>query len=84
VWPFVDAIGVAGMELESYPNVHRWWRSVRERPAVGRGMRVPGGRPFVYSYEVGQRWAVDDPGGMRNAERPFRDALEAARQRFGD
>ena len=31
-----------GIELESFPNVLRWYDAIAERPAVQRGMAVPG------------------------------------------
>lgn len=31
LWPFVDAIGVAGIDLERFPNVWSWWKRVGER-----------------------------------------------------
>ncbi|WP_114392785.1 glutathione S-transferase family protein [Oleisolibacter albus] len=31
----------SGVEIEPFPNLHRWLRAIRGRPAVERGLKVP-------------------------------------------
>jgi glutathione S-transferase len=37
----------AGMDRTEFPNVHRWWRMIRERPAVRKGCSVPFAHPMM-------------------------------------
>lgn len=31
IWPFADAISVAGVDLQKFPNVLKWWERIGER-----------------------------------------------------
>jgi GST-like protein len=39
-WPWTRSIKNQGHELESFPNVKRWYQAIEARPAVGRGVKV--------------------------------------------
>jgi len=41
-YPWVRWHDVHGQKLEDFPNVHRWYSQIHDRPAVKRGMEVPG------------------------------------------
>jgi glutathione S-transferase len=38
---WVNVSAFAGLHLEEFPNLHRWWKKISERPAVKRGLAVP-------------------------------------------
>jgi len=40
-WPWIDAHEWAGVDLEQFPNLKRWYEQVGKKPAVIRGMNVP-------------------------------------------
>jgi len=40
-WPWIDAHEWAGVDLEQFPNLKRWYEQIGKRPAVVRGMNVP-------------------------------------------
>ena len=50
LWTMVNAAAVANVELETYPNVYKWWKRISERPAVKRGVQVPSGKEFRIGY----------------------------------
>jgi GST-like protein len=39
-WPWTRSIKNQGQELESFPNVKRWFEAIDARPAVQRGIKV--------------------------------------------
>ena len=41
-WPWVRIHGWAGVSVEGLPNLRRWLDAIRARPAVQRGIAVPG------------------------------------------
>ena len=41
-WPWVRIHGWSGVSVEGLPHLQRWRDAIRERPAVQRGIRVPG------------------------------------------
>jgi GST-like protein len=41
-WPWVKIHKWAGVEIDDLPNVQAWLRRIGERPAVQRGVAVPG------------------------------------------
>lgn len=43
-WPWINFHEWAGLSLDAYPHLKRWFESIEKRPAVDRGLCVPGGR----------------------------------------
>jgi len=41
IWPWVSRFEWHQIDLAAYPNVHRWYRTLAERPAFQRGYHVP-------------------------------------------
>jgi glutathione S-transferase len=80
IWPSVDAMAVAGLELANYSHVERWWARIGEREAVKRGMRVPSGEDFAFGVESMRRFEREDREGWDGRERPLVEALERARK----
>jgi glutathione S-transferase len=82
-WSFVNAAGIAGIELEKFPHVYRWWDRIKERPAVRKGTMVPSGEEFPFGYKQVQQMAKQDPQGTEKREAPLREALQKAKDEFG-
>lgn len=42
-WTFVNLSGICkvGMDLDKWPNLNSWYKSIAERPAVKKGVQVP-------------------------------------------
>ena len=41
IWPWISRFEWQTIDLDAYPNVKRWYRTIAERPAVQRGYDVP-------------------------------------------
>ena len=51
-WPWVKLHGWAGVEIDDLPHLQRWIDRIAERPAVQKGLEVPG----QIDPEVQQKW----------------------------
>jgi len=51
-YPWVKLYGWAGVEIDDLPNLQRWLDAIGARPAVQRGLAVPG----ETSDEDRQKW----------------------------
>ncbi len=43
-WPWINFHDWAGISLEPFPSLSRWFDQIEQRPAVQRGIRIPGDR----------------------------------------
>jgi GSH-dependent disulfide-bond oxidoreductase len=41
-FPWIAAYEFMGLTLDNHPNLKRWFETVKQRPAVEKGMKVPG------------------------------------------
>ncbi len=41
IWPWIARYDWQTVDLDSYPNVKRWYLTIARRPAVQRGYHVP-------------------------------------------
>jgi glutathione S-transferase len=59
-WPWVRIHAWAGVEVDDLPHLRRWIDQIRERPAVQRGVEVPGNIPpdaqrkWIEKFRAGQ------------------------------
>lgn len=56
---WVNVAFFAGVDLEKFPNLHKWWKKISERPAVKRGLNVPSA-PGITNEPFKQK-LKDDP-----------------------
>ena len=42
IYPWVAAFDVMELTLENHPQLKQWYETLKQRPAVDRGMKVPG------------------------------------------
>lgn len=82
-WPFINAAGVAGIELEKFPNLYKWFNSIGERPTVQEGLKVPSGETFPFGYKFFQKKVKEHPNETQETEGPLREALKNAQNEFG-
>lgn len=38
---WVNVAYFAGVDLDSFPHLHKWWKKIAARPAVKKGLAVP-------------------------------------------
>jgi GST-like protein len=55
-YPWLRAHSWQGQKLEDYPSIQRWYGSVRNRPAVQRGLAVLGERLQKNKPPTGEAW----------------------------
>jgi GSH-dependent disulfide-bond oxidoreductase len=46
-WPWISRFEWQGIDLNTYPNVKRWYVEIANRPAVQRGYHVPVKQPSI-------------------------------------
>lgn len=46
-WPWVSRFEWQTIDLNSYPNVKKWYKAIAERPAVQRGYHIPVEQPEI-------------------------------------
>ena len=51
IWPGRSAAGVMNIDVAQYPNTHRWYRTVSERPGVIRGRTAERAIPDKYMQQ---------------------------------
>jgi GST-like protein len=51
VWPGRSAAGVMGIDIEAFPNTHRWFAAIAQRPAVVRGREAEKAIPDKYMQQ---------------------------------
>jgi len=57
----------SGVDLTKFPNLEKWWATIKERPAVKKGLAIPQESPFV--NEVYQKRLKEDPEFKENEEK---------------
>jgi hypothetical protein len=71
----VDVAPVAGIERSHFPNVHRWWKAIGDRPAVHNGSCVPFPNPMVGAEYI--RRLNEEPGFKAEEEEVFQTVKRA-------
>jgi GST-like protein len=41
IWPWISRFEWQQIDLDTYPNVKRWYQTIAARPAVQKGYKVP-------------------------------------------
>lgn len=63
-WPWVRVHNWGGVSVEGLPNLERWRNAVRARPAVQRGIAVPGKGAGVDVRQIGELLAKPGPPAL--------------------
>lgn len=56
---WVNVAYFAGVNLDDFPNLHKWWERINARPAVKKGVAVPN-EPSI-TNEAYKRRLKDEP-----------------------
>lgn len=78
---WVNACGLAGINMEQFPSVYAWWERVSARPAVQKGLSVPSGAPSPFGWTPFTKKLKEDPEAAE-AEKKLREALDEAKKQY--
>ncbi|KAL5315609.1 hypothetical protein ACEPPN_016478 [Leptodophora sp. 'Broadleaf-Isolate-01'] len=76
---WVNVAYFAGVDLAKFPNVERWWKSIVARPAVKKGLAVPGESRIV--NEAYQK-RLKEEDGFKEAEDKLKDLGDKAKEQY--
>ncbi|KAI9704617.1 MAG: hypothetical protein M1820_005530 [Bogoriella megaspora] len=70
----------SGIDVKSFPNLHKWLDRLNERPAVKKGLNVPG-PPKITNEVLLQKWKDDAEAGQKEEE--LRSLRDKAKEQYG-
>jgi glutathione S-transferase len=70
----------SGIDLDSFPNVKKWWERIIARPAVQRGLEVPSKSTFGNDAYL-QR--LKDDKEFAEKEHQLQEQIKAAKEQYG-
>lgn len=76
---WVNVSYFAGIDLAQFPNVERWWKSIVARPAVKKGLAVPGESPITNEAYL-RRLKEED--GFKEAEDKLKKLGQEAKEKY--
>lgn len=80
---WTDASLMAGIDIAAkFPNVHKWWQRISERPAVQAGMKVPTGQASPFGITALRKKYEEDPEAAKTNE-DLQAALKSAQEQYG-
>jgi glutathione S-transferase len=72
----------SGLDLTQFPNVHRWWKTILQRPAVQKGLAIPSG-PSGFSNEAIEQKLKEEPEGeFAVKDRELKKAGDEAKKQY--
>ncbi|KAL1799624.1 hypothetical protein ACET3X_003661 [Alternaria dauci] len=77
---WINMICIAGVDLDQFPNLKKWWERIHARPAVRRGLEVPNKSP--YGNEAYLQKLKDEPE-FAEQERKVMEQIKAAKEQYG-
>jgi glutathione S-transferase len=80
-WVNVSTWG--GIDLAKFPNVKAWHERILARPAVQRGLTVPGGAPSRVSNSELQRRVTEGDDDAKKQLEEDRKFIDAAKEKYG-
>lgn len=70
----------SGIDLESFPNVKKWWERISARPAVKRGLEVPSKSGFANDTYLQK---LKDDKEFAEKEKELKEQVKAAKEQYG-
>jgi len=77
---WVNVAYFAGVQLDQFPNLHKWWQRINDRPAVRRGVAVPSESQIV--NEAYQRRLKEEPE-FKSKEDELKQIGDKAKEQYG-
>lgn len=75
---WVNCALFAGIDLETFPNLHKWWTRIAARPAVKRGLNVPS-EPGVTNEPFKKK--LEDPE-FKQKHDELQDLMKKAKEQY--
>jgi len=69
----------SGVKLENWPNLHAWWKRIVERPAVQKGIHVPGPPSSVNQAYVKR---IKEDEEFAKKEKELEEHLRKAKEQY--
>lgn len=79
-FPWINVGFFAGVEIEQFPNVHRWYKAISARPGVKRGLNVPA--PPYSTLEMHEKQMKESPE-YAESEAKAQKTVDDAKKEFG-
>ncbi|KAM3417162.1 hypothetical protein BST61_g8736 [Cercospora zeina] len=76
---WVNVAYFAGVQLDSFPNLYKWWERINARPAVKRGLAVPS-EPSITNEAYKRRLQEED--GFKDKEDELKGHLQKAQEQY--
>ena len=76
---WVNVAYFAGVDLDSFPNLYKWWERISERPAVKRGVAVPT-EPGITNGPFKEKLKNDSEFKQKHEE--LQDLLKKAKEQY--
>jgi len=77
---WVNVAYVAGVNLDRFPNLHKWWERISARPAVQRGTAIPSESKLV---NQAYKKRLTDEEGFREKEDELKSLADKAKEQYG-
>lgn len=76
---WVNCAYFAGIDLEQFPNVQKWWARINDRPAVKKGLEIPSSSGVI--NEAHLKKLKEDPETQQKAKE-LKGHLEKAKEQY--
>lgn len=71
----------SGLDITQFPNVHRWWKNILQRPAVQKGIAVPAPSQII-NETIEKRLKEDPEGEFAVKDRELKKAGDEAKKQY--
>ena len=78
-YSWVNFATLAGIDLEKFTNLHAWWKRVNARPAVQKGISIPG--PSTMTNDAFKKRLQDEPETKQKNEE-LHEHLKKAQEQY--
>jgi glutathione S-transferase len=77
---WVNVAYFAGVNLDDFPHLYKWWEKIAARPAVKRGLAVPS-PPGITNEPFKEKMKTDEEFRSKNEE--LQELLKQAKEQYG-
>lgn len=78
---WVNVSYFAGVDLDSFPNLQKWWERINARPAVKKGLAVPS-EPGITNEPFKEKMKSDSEFRQKNEE--LQELAKKAKEQYDD
>lgn len=77
---WVNVAYFAGVNLDQFPNLYKWWERINARPAVQRGISIPSESKLV---NQAYKKRLTDEEGFKEKEDELKALADKAKEQYG-